>query len=334
LTLALFSFAIIQFWRRSKFQKFIIKGFDRVIETFGYAFPLLLIVFGLLILGPYIKTMTYVPGEEIPERLSPIIYYIASRLVQLIIVSTLFISAKDKVGKLIKDINLTRNATLSVFAMILGGAYLSINIVKEITQHREVWRLSRYVDLTYEMNLPAFFSAFLLGLAGTTIWVIYRKKIVQNGPYIFHWFTLSITFFFLALDETFELHEQLGWIATKYIGRENLLFEDWAYVAIPLVILFGTIFFRFFTHLPLREKRGFSLAAFLYVGGALGVEIIGSAFFIKFGFHQGTIYILLTTIEEVTEMVGVIYFIHVLKVYLDSLNEEIQSNKTFSFKTK
>ncbi|MHA2429037.1 MAG: hypothetical protein ACXADB_13540, partial [Candidatus Hermodarchaeia archaeon] len=162
--------------------------------------------------------------------------------------------------------------------------------------------------------------------AGTIIGVIYRKITVQNGPYIFHWFFLSITFFFLALDEILELHEQLGWIAVKYIGRDNLLFVDWAYAAIPLVILFGALFFRFFTHLSPREKRGFSLAAVLYVGGALGVEIIGSAFFIKFGFNQGTTYILLTTIEEITEMIGIIYFIHVLKMYLDSLNEEFQNN--------
>jgi hypothetical protein len=171
------------------------------------------------------------------------------------------------------------------------------------------------------MNLPAVYSSLLLGCAGAVLLIIAYLKIRQRAKFRFQWLGLSLIFFYLAFDELLAIHEDLGYLADEYFGKQNLVIQDWAYAGIVIVLFFTLLYWPFFNHLPPGHKTRFFISAALYIGGFLGVEIIGSIYEIRYGI-QDIPYLIFTTTEETLEMVGVIYFIHTLLVYL----EEIKRN--------
>ena len=307
------------------FQKRVNEGSDRVADLFGAAFPGLLGLFGFLVLGPYLVLLTTSPVEEVFVRLSPFILLGTSRLLQLILVSSLSLRDRVRAGKRILEPQNTLKAALGVIAGTLAVAYLSFSWIKATTQHRDVWKLGRYLDLTYEYNIPSFFSAFLLGLAAYFLWLIYRWSAARNRAYRSHWFSLSLIFIALALDEAAQIHEPLGRFAMDLLGFENVRLVPWTYLGILVLIFFSLLFARFYLHLPAREKVGFAVAAVLYVGSALGVEVIMSAVFSSLSMVPRWAYVLVAVLEEITEMVGMIYFIHVLMVYRQSLLGEARN---------
>jgi len=303
---------------------------DSLVNVYGYSLPVLLLLFGSMVIGPYFKTVTYIPVEEIKIRLLPFILYLSSRYLQLTLVLTVMIKAERKRGIQWRFSNRNLTAILLTISGILVAAHLSLFILHGFTKgslrYREIWQLNRYFNLTYEMNLPAFFAVFLISSAGFILGIIAINKIQREVKFRIHWSLLSIIFFLLAIDELLAKHENLGYLATNYFGEENLLFQDWAYAGIVLVILFTIFFLPFFNHLPPDHKKRFFISAALYIGGALGAEIVSSYLFMRYGFQEIT-YVLATSLEETLEMVGVIYFIHSLWIYLDEFGgSKIRSN--------
>ncbi len=261
-------------------------------------------------------------------RLLPFILYLSSRFFQLVLVIAVIIRTRKKRGTQWRFSRRNLTAILLTITGILVTSYPLSFIIRKLTEetilhHTEIGQLYRYFNLTSVLNLPAFYSSFLLGLAGYILCIITLKKIRRSANFSFQWFCLSIVFFYLAIDELLALHEGLGGIATRFLGEENLMFQDWAYAGIVLVVLFILLFWSFFNHLPPVHKLRFFMSAALYVGGALGVEIIGSIYIMRNGF-QDIPFIFFTTVEETLEMVGVIYFINTLMIYL----EEIKRNNT------
>jgi hypothetical protein len=68
-------------------------------------------------------------------------------------------------------------------------------------------------------------------------------------------------------------------------------------------------------HLPRKIRGLFLLAALLYVGGALGLEMVSGVIVSQFGNHN-IVFMFFTTIEETLEMTGVIVLIYGLLDYI------------------
>jgi hypothetical protein len=80
-----------------------------------------------------------------------------------------------------------------------------------------------------------------------------------------------------------------------------------------LALLLGSL--RFLMHLPATTRRLFLLAGAIYVGGALGMELVEAAFNAR-GVSSGFIPLLGVAIEETMEMLGVTMFIYALLTYI------------------
>jgi hypothetical protein len=312
--------------KRPEFAKKLSQKIDLILEIYGFSLPVLLLLFGLFVVGPYFMTVTYLPVEEIKIRLLPFILYISSRFIQLVLVIMYIIRTRKKGGINWKFSRRNLIAILLAITGILVTAHLSIFFISELTQdsirYRDIWRLKKYFNVTNELNLPAYYSSFLLGLAGYILGIIALRKIRRGANFSFQWSCLSIIFFYLAMDELLALHELLGSIATNYFGEENLIFQDWAYAGIALVVLFMLFYLPFFNHLSPGHKLRFFISAALYIGGFLGVEIIGSIYVMRNGIQEIP-YLFFTTVEETLEMVGVIYFINTLMIYLEEIKGKI-----------
>ena len=171
-----------------------------------------------------------------------------------------------------------------------------------------------YVDV--ERNIPTLFSVLLILFATLLLAIIATHNAKQRDPHVLKWVILSFGFLFMAYDEAFQVHERLNIPIGTLLGDGSLgvFYFPWVIPGIALVIVLGLYFLRFWLCLPATTRFWFLMAATLYLGGAIGVELIGSSHAELHGYENWT-YSMIATVEESLEMAGLIVFIWALLKY-------------------
>jgi hypothetical protein len=171
-----------------------------------------------------------------------------------------------------------------------------------------------YVDV--EHNIPTYFSVVLLLIAASLLAAIATRNRKQGMAHVSEWVVLSVGFSFMAIDEAFQYHERLNLPIGALLGDGNLgvFYYPWVIPGIALVFVLGLYFLRFLQHLPATFRSRFLLAAILYLGGAIGVELVGSHHAGLHGSENWT-YSMIATLEESLEMAGLIMFVWALLDY-------------------
>ena len=178
--------------------------------------------------------------------------------------------------------------------------------------------------LDREQNIPTYFSALLLIIAALLlgfIAILNRKKGISH---ISEWTILSLGFLVMAFDEAFQVHEKMIVPVRSLIGAGNFGFFYYAWVipGILLIVFLGIYFFRFFMDLSQKTRINFLIAAILFVGGAVGMELIGGRYAELYGVNNLT-YSMIACVEEGLEMAGVIIFIRALLIYFQDNYHEV-----------
>jgi len=201
---------------------------------------------------------------------------------------------------------------------------IAIQIGKYVFDYREPW--TRILNLDREMNIPTWYSGLMLVFCGLITRGIFTIKKSQSDRFWRQWQMLSIIFFILAIDEIASIHEIL--IIDDLADALNLpsfWHSVWVIPGTILVAIFIWKYWKFILYLPKPLRRDFLMAISLYIGGALGMEMVGS-YYDGIDGQQNLIYAMLATIEEVMEMMGCVVFIYGLLTYLGKLNREVQIN--------
>ncbi|MEH2448909.1 MAG: hypothetical protein V7K18_24935 [Nostoc sp.] len=177
-------------------------------------------------------------------------------------------------------------------------------------------------NLDGEFNIPAWYSSFTLLFCSGLLKVITAMK--TKDRYFAYWKTLSFIFLYSSLDEAFSFHEILIIPSVRQSLHLNPAFyETWVIPGIVLVGVFAFKYLKFLLHLPHKTRYLFLIAAIVYVGGGLGMEMVGGL--LRVDFERRTLITLSGIIvEESLEMVGIVIFIYALLAYLSSLRESIQ----------
>jgi len=175
--------------------------------------------------------------------------------------------------------------------------------------------LAKRFDMDHEINLPTWFSSSLLLVSALLLGAIGSVKRSEREPFAWHWLVLAATFAYLSLDETANLHEMLIVPIRRRLGLGGVLYFAWVLPGAVAVAAFGLAFVRFLRHLDPAARRGMLYAAVVYVGGALGMELIGGAMADSHGF-ESIRYITVMMAEEALEMLGLIIFITTLLRYI------------------
>ncbi len=77
-----------------------------------------------------------------------------------------------------------------------------------------------------------------------------------------------------------------------------------------ILAVLAVIYFKFWWRLPSRTRTLFLVSAAIYVGGAIGVEMLGGWYFAQY-FIDYT-YSMLVLVEETMEIIGSSLFIYTL----------------------
>jgi hypothetical protein len=180
-----------------------------------------------------------------------------------------------------------------------------------------------YVDM--EHNIPTYFSVLLLLCAALLLAAIARLNGKQRNPHVSNWVILSLGFLLMAFDEAFQFHERLNLPVGTLLGSGSLgiFYFAWVIRGIALVFVLGIYFSRFWLQLPATTRFSFWMAATFYIGGAIGVELIGSRHAELHGYVNG-MYSMIVTLEEGLEMAGLIVFIWALLDYCANNYKEVR----------
>jgi len=214
---------------------------------------------------------------------------------------------------------------LGAVACLLVLASIGGQFSKYVLWHDIPKRLVRIFDLDKENNFPTFFSVLLLifsSLLLAIITLINRKK---RTVHVLNWAILSSGFMFLAYDEAFQVHEKLIKPIRILLGGDNLgvFYYAWVIPGIALVLVLALFFLRFMLHLPTKTRLSFLVAVILFIGGAIGFELIGGRY-AELNGPKNLMYSMIVTIEESLEMGGLIVFIWALLRYCADNYKEVR----------
>jgi len=213
---------------------------------------------------------------------------------------------------------------LGIVAFLLVLASLAGTLINYLGGHNYVYGLIPLFNIDNEQNIPTFFSTFLLLFATVLLAVITMLKRNQMDSYTSHWTVLSFGFLCMAVDEASSIHELLIDPIRELLGNGKLgiFYFAWVIPGIALIIILALFFLRFFLHLPPKIRYACLMAVTLYIGGAIGFELIGGRYFELHG--ENLTYSMMATVEESLEMAGAIFFDWALLVYITDHYKEVK----------
>ncbi len=200
---------------------------------------------------------------------------------------------------------------------------------KFVAGHPHVYGFVPQFEFDSENNIPTYFSSIILLISAFLLKIIAVFKKSKKDIFYKRWSLLSIIFLFLSVDESASLHELFIFPLRKIFKLSGAFYYSWVIVGIAVVLILSVYYYKFLLDLPSRVRFQFLLAAFFFVGGAIGIEMIGG-YYSDVYTDDNLTYAIITTIEESFEMIGVIIFINSLLQYI----EKIISNFNFELKSK
>lgn len=218
---------------------------------------------------------------------------------------------------------------LAALAFVLVVASVGAQLAAFVTGRSYIYGLVQLFYLDAENNVPTFFSSFLLLFAALLFALITTLKRRQAASHVLQWGTLSLGLALLAVDEVASIHEKLIRPMRELMGGDTPTVFYYGWVAPALVLLFGIGLFLlgFLAHLPKEVRRRFLAAAILYLGAAVGMEMIEGRYeasrhvpYLPYTEFNQQIpdfpYSAMITIEEGVEMIGIIVLIWSLLGYI------------------
>jgi hypothetical protein len=197
---------------------------------------------------------------------------------------------------------------LAVVGALVCGAGLTVELARYFGSLDPESGLRSALSLSYEGNLPTWYSSGLLWTSALGLGWCGRHELGRQRAW---WWGLAAIFMLLSLDEAIELHEGLG-------GAElhGVLYFSWVVPGALLTAGFCAAYLRFWWRLPPATRRGFAWAFAIYVGGALGMELPLGAWYEHHG-DEDLGYAVLDFLEESLEIAG-------LSVFLVAISEQLR----------
>jgi hypothetical protein len=224
-------------------------------------------------------------------------------------------------------------AAMAGGAALLALAHGGVRVCWEVADcgplERPVSRHGWLFDLGAEMNVPSWYSSSQLLIAAGLLAVIAlgarhaapgsssRRNGGEPDGGSLPWVALSLIFVYLSLDEISDLHglwRQFTLPDSYRLPGTTDPNYAWVVPGLVLVVALAIAFRRFVLELPARTRRLIVLAGAIYIGGAIGAELVGGL--IVNATWNNTAFLIVSALEEVGEMLGIALFIYALLLHL------------------
>jgi hypothetical protein len=170
---------------------------------------------------------------------------------------------------------------------LVSGAGLAVEVAHS--------PLVQHLSLSYEGNVPTWFSSMLLFACALAAGRIARGAVALRK----HWWGVAIVFGYASLDEAAEIHEHLG----GQFDLHGVLYFDWVIWAAVLLVALAILYWPFMRRIDPKTRNRLIVAGAVYISGAVIMEL-------PLGWwtdHAGPDtmgYALIDWLEETMEMIG------------------------------
>jgi hypothetical protein len=185
-------------------------------------------------------------------------------------------------------------------------------------------------DVGHDTSIHTWYSSLTLLLCSVLLAAITVVKKRCNDHYTRHWGLLSVIFLLLSIDDVATIHEHIGEVSS-YVATsmgytpKGFLYWFWVAPGAICILVLLLMYLRFLTHLPKKTLLLFLGSGLMFVGGAIGLEMVAAqlAFLSDTGeINPETIankaYVFVEVLsEEALEDLGVIVFIYALLAYME-----------------
>ena len=208
--------------------------------------------------------------------------------------------------------------------VVVSAALTALSLVGQLLVRSQAVQASWFVtlaagfDLDHEVNVPSWFQTGLLLLCAAVLWTVADDVNERGLARSRYWRALCVVFLYLSLDELVSLHERVNVPLSSTLHLGGALTFSWVLLATPLLVVLAALYGRLLLELLPASRRRILLAGTLYVLGAYGVELVGGELY-SLGDAATVKYALVTTVEEVLEMSGLVLFLRALDLHRQHL---------------
>lgn len=218
-----------------------------------------------------------------------------------------------------------RQFFLGLWATVVAAGLVSV--VAECVMYSDNEFLIQLLGVAYEQNLPTWYVSCLLALCSLLLLMISISEEKQQSAYARHWLILGLGFLYISCDESAMIHEQ----CFNGLNSTGIFYYGWVIPGAIVVAIFGAAFLPFLGQLPDRTRNRFVVAGFVYVGGALCLDMVCGYLHEQSG-TDTLLYGMVDLTEEACEFLGVTLFLLALLDYLhpnaETLSFSIQRVET------
>ena len=210
------------------------------------------------------------------------------------------------------NITFTPGSVFRLFLLIIGVlTYLNaLGLIFSFLYDGHFHTFIKYFDVGKERNIPTLYSVIGLTVAATLLATNARHSWEKRDGQHRYWAGLALIFLFLAFDEGTRIHEMMSGVMERWVTPKGYLYWPWVIPYGFAVLVLAAVYLRFLVRLSRTTRYYFILAALLFLGGAIGVEMLSAW---EKDLNDYTIlYSVLYSLEEFLEMIGVAVFIYAL----------------------
>lgn len=201
---------------------------------------------------------------------------------------------------------------LIVLLAVISGLGLVVELVHNLAHTPASETLVSLLSLSYEGNVPTWYVSCLTFCCALMLTVIAADASRRQDAHRWHWRVLALMFFYISLDESVGIHENLGGL----VEAHGVLYFSWVIPAAVFVVVFAAAYVRFLLSLPRTTALRFCVAGALYVLGALVMELPLGYWTERSG-NDNLVYALIDFVEETLELCGVSLFLVALWDHFD-----------------
>ena len=130
-------------------------------------------------------------------------------------------------------------------------------------------------NLDKENNIPTYLSSLLLAIS----FFLLRLITLRAKSNKFHWSVLTSGPHLISIDEAHQLQEKMvspvrEIVEGIQVGHSGILHFSGIIIAVSLVIILGKMFLKFLARLPARTRWLVMLGVSVFLGTAIGVEML------------------------------------------------------------
>lgn len=161
-----------------------------------------------------------------------------------------------------------------------------------------------YFGVDSEDSLSTAYSVVMLALVAI---LCAHLAVMARGTQRIGWAFLALVFVAMSWDEGATIHERVGYLVED-AGLSGPFAYGWLVIGIPAAVVLGAVAIVLLRSLPRRVLRRMVFAGAVFVTGAVGVEVFASSLVGAGMEHENPLMLLLTTLEEGLEMLGIALF--------------------------